>query len=50
MTTLHSTRAQELTRRDLLSAGVAVGVARSAEPLLTRRAVSAQGIRRFETA
>src|SRR5437870_4425724 len=45
MTTLHSTRAQELTRRDLLRAGVAVGAALSAEPLLTRRAVSAQGKR-----
>ena len=45
MTTLRSTHAQELTRRDLLRAGVAAGAALSAEPFLARRAVSAQGKR-----
>ncbi len=45
MNTLRSTRAQGLTRRELLIAGVAAGAVLSAEPLLARHAASAQGKR-----
>ena len=45
MNTLRSTRAQGLTRRELLRAGVAASAVLSAEPLLARHAASAQGKR-----
>ena len=45
MNTLRSTRAQGLTRRELLRAGVAASAVLSAEPLLARHAASAQGNR-----